>query len=175
MKQEILTLEQGLLADALVSLRESHKKISRFMQKHHPLLDGDRYLTDKEVAGLLKVSRRTLQKMRNDRTLPFLIIGGKALYREHDIQMLLERNYRKAEEGRMERRQKKAGGQSSVLGLPVCLCLLCLVCPPFSRNIPCQSAGIRCCFSVCRLTIFSFSATRGRSGRRTCSAGMTPQ
>lgn len=98
MKQEILTLEQGLLADTLVSLKESRRKINRFMQKHHPLLGGDRYLTDKEVAGLLKVSRRTLQKMRNDRTLPFLIIGGKALYREHDIQMLLERNYRKAEE-----------------------------------------------------------------------------
>lgn len=98
MKQEILTLEQGLLADTLVSLKESRRKISRFMQEYHPLLDGDRYLTDKDVSGLLKVSRRTLQKMRNDRTLPFMIIGGKALYREHDIQMLLERNYRKAEE-----------------------------------------------------------------------------
>lgn len=98
MKQEILTLEQGVLADTLASLKESRLKINRFMQKHRPLLDGDRYLTDKEVAGLLKVSRRTLQKMRNDRTLPFIIIGGKALYREHDLQTLLERNYRKAEE-----------------------------------------------------------------------------
>lgn len=98
MKQEILTLEQGVLADTLASLKESCRKINRFMQKHRPLLDGDRYLTDKEVAGLLKVSRRTLQKMRNDRTLPFIIIGGKALYREHDLQTLLERNYRKAEE-----------------------------------------------------------------------------
>ena len=98
MKQEILTLEHGVLADALVSLKESSRKISRFMQEYRPLLDGDRDLTDKEVAGLLKVSRRTLQKMRNDRTLPFMLIGGKALYREHDIQTLLERNYRKAEE-----------------------------------------------------------------------------
>lgn len=98
MKQEVLTLEQGLLADVHTTLKESHRKINRFMQKYAPALNGDRYLTDKEVAGLLKVSRRTLQKMRNDRTLPFIILGGKALYREHDIQMLLERNYRKAEE-----------------------------------------------------------------------------
>lgn len=98
MKQEILTLEQGLMADMLVSLKESRRKINRFMQKHHPLLNGDRYLTDKEVAESLKVCRRTLQKMRNDKTLPFLIIAGKALYREHDIQTLLDRNYRKAEE-----------------------------------------------------------------------------
>lgn len=98
MRQEVITLENGLLADTLVSLRESHRKINGFLQRYSPPFNGDRYLTDREVAGLLKVSRRTLQKMRNDRTLPFMIIGGKALYREFDIQMLLERNYRKAEE-----------------------------------------------------------------------------
>lgn len=98
MKQEVLTLEQGLLADAFVSLKESHRKINRFTQKYNPLLDGDRFLTDKEVAELLKVSRRTLQKMRNEKTLPFIILGGKALYREYDIQALLERNYRKVED-----------------------------------------------------------------------------
>lgn len=98
MKQEILTLEQGVLADTLISLKESHRKINRFIQKYNPSLNGDRYLTDKEVAEQLKVSRRTLQKMRDDRTLPFIILGGKALYREYDIQTLLERNYRKAED-----------------------------------------------------------------------------
>jgi excisionase family DNA binding protein len=97
MKQEVLTLEQGLLADVHTSLKESHRRISRFMQEYSPPLNGDRYLTDKEVAEALKVSRRTLQKMRNDRTLPFILLGGKALYREHDIQRILERNYRKAE------------------------------------------------------------------------------
>lgn len=98
MRQEVLTLENGLLADTLVSLKESHRRINGFMQRYSPPFNGDRYLTDREVAGLLKVSRRTLQKMRDNRTLPFLLLGGKALYREHDIQTLLERNYRKAEE-----------------------------------------------------------------------------
>lgn len=98
MKQEVLALEQGLLADVHVSLKESHRKISRFMRDYCPPLNGDRYLTDKEVAEFLKISRRTLQKMRDNRTLPFILLGGKALYREYDIQQLLERNYRKAEE-----------------------------------------------------------------------------
>ena len=98
MRQEVLTLEYGLLADVHTALKESHRKINGFMQKYSPSLNGDRYLTDKEVAGVLKVSRRTLQKMRDSRTLPFLLLGGKALYREYDIQTLLERNYRKAEE-----------------------------------------------------------------------------
>lgn len=60
-------------------------------------MNGDRYLTDKEVAEALKISRRTLQQMRNKRMLPFILLGGKALYREYDIQRLLEENYRKAE------------------------------------------------------------------------------
>lgn len=98
MKQEILTLEQGFLADMHTSLKESHRKISRFMREYSPSLNGDRYLTDKELSTALKISRRTLQKMRNDRTLPFILLGGKALYREYDIQRLLEMNYRKAEE-----------------------------------------------------------------------------
>ena len=52
---------------------------------------------DKEVAEALKVSRRTLQNLRNNRVLPFILLGGKALYREYDIQRLLEANYRRAD------------------------------------------------------------------------------
>ena len=61
MKQEILTLEQGQVADILLSLKSSHRRINRFLQEYTPPLNGDRYLTDKEVAEVLKVSRRTLQ------------------------------------------------------------------------------------------------------------------
>ena len=97
MKQEILTLEQEQVADMLLSLKNSHRRINRFMQEYTPPLNGDRYLTDKEVAEALKVSRRTLQNLRNSRVLPFILLGGKALYREYDIQRLLETNYRKAD------------------------------------------------------------------------------
>lgn len=97
MKQEILTLEQGQVADMLLSLKNSHRRINRFLQEYTPPLNGDCYLTDKEVAEVLKVSRRTLQNLCNNRVLPFILLGGKALYREYDIQQLLETNYRKAD------------------------------------------------------------------------------
>ena len=97
MKQEILTLEQEQVADMLLSLKNSHRRINRFMQVYTPPLNGDRYLTDREVSEVLKVSRRTLQNLRNSRVLPFILLGGKALYREYDIQRLLETNYRKAD------------------------------------------------------------------------------
>ena len=46
---------------------------------YRPLLDGERYLTDREVAQILKVSRRTLQEYRNDGMLPYILLGGKVL------------------------------------------------------------------------------------------------
>ena len=95
MKQEILTLEQEQVADMLLSLKNSHRRINRFMQEYTPPLNGDRYLTDREVAELLRVSRRTLQEYRNNRVLPFILLGGKVLYPESGLRELLEANYRK--------------------------------------------------------------------------------
>ena len=53
---------------------------------YRPLLNGERYLTDREVAEVLKVSRRTLQEYRNDGVLPYILLGGKVLYRESDLE-----------------------------------------------------------------------------------------
>ena len=66
-----------------------------FLESYRPPLDGEVYLTDKEVADLLRVSRRTLQEYRNERLLPYIILGGKALYPESGLREVLEANYRK--------------------------------------------------------------------------------
>mgnify|MGYP003216282271 CR=1 FL=1 len=95
MKQEILTLEQGQVAEMLLSLKSCHRRINRFLQGYTPPLNGDRYLTDKEVAEMLRVSRRTLQEYRNNRVLPFILLGGKVLYPESGLRELLEANYSK--------------------------------------------------------------------------------
>ncbi len=60
------------------------------------MLDGERYLTDREVSEILKVSRRTLQEYRNDGILPYVLLGGKVLYRERDLEELLEKCYHPA-------------------------------------------------------------------------------
>jgi len=44
----------------------------------------------------LKISRRTLQEYRNNGMLPYYQLGGKILYKESDVEKLLEDNYRKA-------------------------------------------------------------------------------
>ena len=77
---------------------------SAFLESYRPPLDGERYLTDGEVSELLRVSRRTellrvsrrtLQEYRNNRVLPFILLGGKVLYPETGLRGVLEANYRK--------------------------------------------------------------------------------
>lgn len=96
MNENVLTAESEPLATLLQGIRKTVKKAVRLTDEYRPPLNGERYLTDKEVAERLKISRRTLQEYRNARLLPFIVFGGKVLYREYDIERLLEENYRKA-------------------------------------------------------------------------------
>ena len=61
----------------LESMKEVLALYKNVTGNYRPLLDGERYLTDREVAEILKVSRRTLQEYRNDRVLPYILLGGK--------------------------------------------------------------------------------------------------
>ena len=57
------------------------------------LLGGEVYLTGEEVCSLLRLSTRTLQDYRDSGTIAYCKIGGKILYRQSDIQTMLERHY----------------------------------------------------------------------------------
>ena len=95
-ENHVITSDDERTAAVLRALKKSAKEAARFTENLHPPLGGERYLTDKEVIGLLKVSRRTLQEYRTARKIPFILFGGKVLYRESDIEKLLAENYRKA-------------------------------------------------------------------------------
>ena len=92
---EVFTMEDEPLATVVQNMRKGSKWLSAFLESYRPPLDGERYLTDREVAELLRVSRRTLQEYRNNRVLPFILLGGKVLYPESGLRELLEANYRK--------------------------------------------------------------------------------
>ena len=57
---------------------------------------GERFLTDRELSGMLKISRRCLQDYRDQGRIPYIQLGGKILYRQSDIERLLEENYHPA-------------------------------------------------------------------------------
>lgn len=92
----VITSEDGRMASVLHALKKCVKEVDKLTDGFHPPLGGERYLTDKEVIARLKVSRRTLQEYRSARRIPFILFGGKVLYRETDIEKMLAENYRKA-------------------------------------------------------------------------------
>ena len=94
--ENVLTLRDESIMQALSTLRKANRKAEQLMADYRPVLNGERLLTDAEVAALLKVSRRTLQEYRNERQIAFIELRGKTLYRESDIEKMIERNYRKA-------------------------------------------------------------------------------
>lgn len=96
MNDNVITADDERIASALNALRRGAKQVRELSQNYRPPLNGERYMTDKEVAERLKVHRRTLQEYRNDRKLPFILFGGKVLYRETDIEQMLNENYKKA-------------------------------------------------------------------------------
>lgn len=92
----VITADDGRIAPVLQALKKATKNAERLTENYHPPFAGERYLTDKEVIALLKVSRRTLQEYRTGRKIPFILFGGKVLYRETDIKKLLAENFSKA-------------------------------------------------------------------------------
>ena len=78
------------------SLETLSNRVEKIRKDNKPSLDGERYYTDKELAVILKVSRRSLQDYRNNGILPYIQIGGRILYRASDIERTLMDGYKEA-------------------------------------------------------------------------------
>ncbi len=63
-------------------------------ENYRPILNGEYYLSGHEVMEFLHVSPRTLQTLRDTRTIGFTIVMGKILYPERELNRVLTENYR---------------------------------------------------------------------------------
>lgn len=93
---ELLTHENERITAFFGNLDRILECMSHMVENFRPLLDGERFLSDKELAEKLKVSRRTLQQYRNEGRIPYILLGGKVLYKESDIAGILQEGYRKS-------------------------------------------------------------------------------
>lgn len=80
-----MLLLSGELKEVKVHLQFLHKtRIEHFKEA---------WIDSQEVMELLKISKRTMQALRNAGDLPFSRINGKLYYKLSDIEKLLEANY----------------------------------------------------------------------------------
>lgn len=90
MNKETITRDNEKVALLLERMDRLMENMESLSENYKPVLGGERFLTDKELSGMLKVSRRSLQDYRNEGRIPYIQLGGKILYRESDIEQVLK-------------------------------------------------------------------------------------
>ncbi len=96
MNNELITKDNEQIVAFLKALDRMLEKIERALGNYRPVLNGERYLSDKELSERLRISRRALQDYRNAGRISYYQLGGKILYCEREIEKLLDKNHNKA-------------------------------------------------------------------------------
>ena len=93
---DLLTKQNEEIKAFCEALEQMLSGLETACENSRPSLNWERYLTDKEVSAKLKISRRTLQDYRNQGEIAYIQLSGKILYRESDIEKMLDENYYEA-------------------------------------------------------------------------------
>ena len=73
-------------------LSEIGQDLKSHLIKHKVLDENDKILDNQDLAFLLKVSFRTLQRYRASGKLPYFMISHKTYYRAADIRVFIQEN-----------------------------------------------------------------------------------
>lgn len=84
---EIITVDSKVFKE----LTDKIERIAEYVirKENNPEQSFERWLNNKEVADLLKISLRTLQRLRTDKQIKYSMLRGKCLYRFSDIEKAL--------------------------------------------------------------------------------------
>jgi hypothetical protein len=95
-ESQLITKDSEIVKEFFSTIDRLLDAVEKRIETHKPLLNGERFLTGEEVCDILHLSKRTLKEYRDAGRLSFISLPGKVLYRESDIQNLLNRNFQKA-------------------------------------------------------------------------------
>ena len=93
MEQGIIILDRAYLNAFGKRLDAVKRSIENIIKNHHIPLDDEYFMSEKEACGRLRTSRSALYNLRSRGILPYIQLSGKIIYRERDIQKILEENY----------------------------------------------------------------------------------
>ena len=90
---ELINKDTPQIKEFISSLDSMLNGIESIVKHYKPHLNGERFLSNNEVSKKLNVSLRTLQEWRDTGLIPFIQIKGKIIYRQSDIDKLLQKHY----------------------------------------------------------------------------------
>ena len=90
---ELINKDTPQVKEFISSLDSMLSGIESIVKHYKPHLNGERFLSNNEVSKKLNVSLRTLQEWRDTGLIPFIQIKGKIIYRQSDIDQLLQKHY----------------------------------------------------------------------------------
>jgi len=93
---DILDKNSSEVKNLLSAMDEILESVEYSIKNVKPHLNGEKYLDNRNVCDLLHISQRTLQDYRDKGRIAFYKLEGKILYKESDIEKMLEDNYYKA-------------------------------------------------------------------------------
>ena len=96
MKNYLIGQQDPCIKDMLQKMDATEQMLDKMLSRATPSFMGERYITDEELSKRLKLHRRTLQDYRTQGILPYYLICGKVLYKESEIQLLLDKMHYKA-------------------------------------------------------------------------------
>ena len=86
---DVLDRKSEVVLSFFTGMDEMLDLISQTLKNRTPHLNGEKFLTGKDVCRMLYISPRTLQEWRGKQVIPFIRLKGKILYRQGDIEKVL--------------------------------------------------------------------------------------
>ena len=84
------------IIDLILKLSQDVKSMKAYLKQiNKPRLESfsEEWIDGQDVMQILHISKRTLQSLRDNETLPYSRINGKFYYRLSDLESLMEENY----------------------------------------------------------------------------------
>jgi hypothetical protein len=88
---EILDKKSTEIVSLFAELDELLNIIQQALKSRTPHLNGEKFLSNRDVCRMLHISSRTSQDWRDSGKIPFIRIKAKILYRESEIANLLDK------------------------------------------------------------------------------------
>lgn len=91
---DLITKDSNTTQVLFSSLDRVLENVEYMITNYRPVLGGERYLTGDEVCEMLHISKRTLQDYRATGLLGYVQLPGKILYKESELEDILEEFYK---------------------------------------------------------------------------------